>query len=873
MNRADSASHAEVHRSPAVAVVALAILAILVALTTTGLSRPLNVFSPGAQWTLLDEQRRVPVEVPFRASRYDREWDEQIILEHRLIVPMEIEDPGLLLTGIRGSIRVEADGQLITHTGTWPDLEPRAARGSVIVSLPKGTAEASMTTLTVHLSGAHGTSEIWGRPLVGARSDLERELVSRTGERLALVATLAIAATLGLVISAVRPRQQEFLWFGLFCTLASMLTFAHIDTWWLISDHDGFRARLHALAYSLLPGSGLLFVYQVILPWRRSWPSVPLLIGGALGLLAILTPHTHILISLVTLTDISMVICVAVGIGLLRKALLGGNHAAAAILLAIGVLVIASASDRVTRIFDPSAPTWMLPAFLLFLATTTAAMVLGRSDLADRYRELVGTARDAILVVQKDGRIEEANEAARRLFEQPLVGERFKRLMEQTSSGAAGVTATDATGARRSELLLQGQSGRLTTVESLSTELPEGRVLVVIRDITSRRKVEQGMVHAARMETVGIIAGGIAHDFNNTMTALMAHIGLLRTRLTDPKEEERLQRMEAVIRRAAHMTRRLLTLSRGGNKDRRPVQVIEPVHSAVELTRSMLPRSVTIKERFEADLPLVLGSSDDLEQAILNLLVNARDALAAMGGTIRITVVARRSEEGANGVRIEVEDDGPGVPDSIQSSIWEPFFTTKGEGRGTGLGLSVVARVIRDHGGRIELRRVRAEAPDGRYGTRFTITLPPVDRSVRLPPEAVGVPNHAVLVVEDDEEIREFTRTELVMRGYRTTTAASAEEALSTVAVTEEPFDLLVTDVVMGRMDGIKLAEQLVAQQPNLRVVVASGFIPEHINQLDPSWQRLDKPFTAEQLATAVRRALFTDLPTGETEERPSQRS
>ncbi|MCK6423454.1 MAG: hypothetical protein L6Q73_21465, partial [Aquabacterium sp.] len=161
-------------------------------------------------------------------------------------------------------------------------------------------------------------------------------------------------------------------------------------------------------------------------------------------------------------------------------------------------------------------------------------------------------------------------------------------------------------------------------------------MLLVMRDISARRKVEEGMLHAARMETVGIIAGGIAHDFNNTMTALMAHIGLLRLKVTEEKEQERLQRMEAVIRRAAHMTRRLLTMARGGEKDRRPVNPAEPVHSAVELTRSMLPRNVTIKERIDPDLPSILGSSDDLEQAVLNLLVNARDALAAAGGTIRV---------------------------------------------------------------------------------------------------------------------------------------------------------------------------------------------------------------------------------------------
>ncbi|MCK6507190.1 ATP-binding protein, partial [Myxococcota bacterium] len=252
------------------------------------------------------------------------------------------------------------------------------------------------------------------------------------------------------------------------------------------------------------------------------------------------------------------------------------------------------------------------------------------------------------------------------------------------------------------------------------------------------------------------------------------------------------------------------------------------------------------------------GSSDDLEQAVLNLLVNARDALAAAGGTIRVRVGPFRADGLPAGVRIEVEDDGPGIPSSIRAAIWEPFFTTKGEGRGTGLGLSVVARVVREHGGRITLDDARTGSVGDRPGTRFTILLPSVS------PVSPSVVNHrapvgqVVLVVEDDEEIRESIRAELQTRGYQVTAVASAEAAREAVEQGLRPH-VLVSDVVLPGQDGVALAHHLCERLDGLRVVIVSGFIPQHAAALDPDWLRLPKPFSAEQLATTVRRAILAD--------------
>ncbi|RME26882.1 MAG: response regulator, partial [Deltaproteobacteria bacterium] len=189
------------------------------------------------------------------------------------------------------------------------------------------------------------------------------------------------------------------------------------------------------------------------------------------------------------------------------------------------------------------------------------------------------------------------------------------------------------------------------------------------------------------------------------------------------------------------------------------------------------------------------------------------------------------------------------------SLIWEPFFTTKGSGRGTGLGLSVVARVVREHGGRIELLPSRMGTEE-RPGARFRIVLPGAqDNPAEITEPIVGRARR-VLVVEDEEAIREMIRTELADRGYQTRAVASAEDALAAIDAAEQPFDALVTDVVMPGMDGITLAHQLCERFPRLSVVIVSGFIPERVDDLDPAWQVVHKPFQIEQLATALRRAL-----------------
>ncbi|RME21314.1 MAG: PAS domain S-box protein, partial [Deltaproteobacteria bacterium] len=663
----------------AVALASLAIVAVLVAMALGSIRDTTAQGDIDGPWVVTAPESVAgrTVSLPFSFRDLGLTPSATVAIQAPLTLDRPVDDPAILVERPRYHLAVRWDDHPIARAGRSADHGEGATRDRLVVRLPPALVTEGDHRLTITIQGDHGQGGLGGRVRFGEAPALEAEADGHLAESLALAAMLCMASVLGLVLASVRPSLEEFLWFGVFCAAAAADAFASDDGWWLVGHSLDLKLRVDVAAYALLPGSGLMFV-QHWLGNRRGRGAVVLMNAGFLvATFSLLWPSTAVLPIVARVNDIvaatAMVFVVITVARALRDRVEGAPAIALSVLLLAGVAI----ADHVAMLAGWPEPRVVLPGFLLFIGTATAALVLRSADLADRYRQLVDSARDAIFVVQPDGSVEEVNTAAEILLAadprgRPLWGLVFP----EDRDLAREHVASHGAGPRRAELRIVGAGGRIVPVESVATDVPEGRVMLVMRDISARRQVEEGMLHAARMETVGIIAGGIAHDFNNTMTALMAHIGLLRLKLQDETDRQRLTRMEGVIRRASHMTRRLLTLARGGRAERARIDIAQPVHSAVELTRSMLPRNITIRERVDPGLPAVLGSEDDLEQAVLNLLVNARDALAATGGTIRVRVRVHREAGLPAGVRIDVEDDGPGVPESVRSLIWEPFFTT-----------------------------------------------------------------------------------------------------------------------------------------------------------------------------------------------------
>ncbi len=395
---------------------------------------------------------------------------------------------------------------------------------------------------------------------------------------------------------------------------------------------------------------------------------------------------------------------------------------------------------------------------------------------------------------------------------------------------------------------------RTTVVRNAAGEVV--RYKGTLTDITERKHLQAQFVQAQKMETVGRLAGGVAHDFNNLLTVIngYAEFALSGMAPADP-HREMVQEIRDAGQRAESLTRQLLTFSR-----REVVQATSiDLNVVADQMRKMLERLIgeDIRLTFDLDPGLwrVKADAGQIEQVIMNLAVNARDAMPE-GGTLVVTT--RNIEGDPDTVLLAVADTGCGMDEATQQQMFEPFFTTKKVGQGTGLGLATVYGIVTQAGGRIEV-----SSAVGR-GSTFSVFLPKLDRDV----DAGGAAGRSdglargterILLVEDEAALQRIAVRILESAGYRTVCASNGPEALAVCDRDPEPFDLLLTDVVMPGMSGHELAARLKDTRPDMKVLFASGYLhdafPEH-TRLGPELQFLAKPYTPTSLTAKVRAVL-----------------
>ena len=388
-------------------------------------------------------------------------------------------------------------------------------------------------------------------------------------------------------------------------------------------------------------------------------------------------------------------------------------------------------------------------------------------------------------------------------------------------------------------------------------------------DVTDRRRMEQALRQAAKMEAVGRLAGGVAHDFNNLLTVIggFSDLLLLDTPSGDRRRDGVLQIRQAG-ERAAALTRQLLSFSR--REVTRPVAL--DLNGVVAQAERMLGRligeDVVFDTVLDPHLPAVSADPGQIDQVVMNLCVNARDAMPTGG---RLTVETRGVEfaapppaapELAPGryARLTVTDTGHGMPADVLAQIFEPFFTTKGVGQGTGLGLATVHGVVKQHSGHV------AVASAVGVGTTFTVLLPaaaaaPAGKGDSHLTRPLGG-SETVLLVEDEGAVRRIARISLQAQGYEVLEATDGEDALRVLAAHPGPVHLLVTDVVMPRMGGRHLADAARAARPGLRVLFVSGYTDDAVLRhgvRSAAEAFLQKPFTPLALAKRVREVLDKD--------------
>lgn len=382
-----------------------------------------------------------------------------------------------------------------------------------------------------------------------------------------------------------------------------------------------------------------------------------------------------------------------------------------------------------------------------------------------------------------------------------------------------------------------------------------------------REHFEQQLLRAQRLESIGTLAGGIAHDLNNVLTPIVFSIDLLRDGVHDPDLVPVLDEIGRSARRGADMVRQLLLFARGSETERRPVSVDTVLLDVVATMQETFPRSIRLCIDLAKDLPWVVGDRTQLHQVVLNLCVNARDAMPD-GGTL--TLLAKPAQFDAPDpwlppgvepgvfVLIEVHDTGTGIDHDTQQRIFDPFFTTKAVGKGSGLGLSTSRSIVASHGGFIQVHSAPGE------GATFRIGVPAIGRQeVELLPFVTSqLPRGSgerVLLVDDEAPIRHLAATLLSSYGYAVTVAQNGQEALEKFQTAPQEIDVVVTDLMMPVMDGVEFIRAARALRPELPIITSSGFHDESrraaVEALLVS-EFLPKPYTAEAMLRALRHVL-----------------
>ena len=503
-----------------------------------------------------------------------------------------------------------------------------------------------------------------------------------------------------------------------------------------------------------------------------------------------------------------------------------------------------------------------------------AAHALRRS--AAQYRKLVDQAVFGIYRSAVDGRILSVNPALVELLGfdsgEELMSvnmaslyvdpEERKRLIRRHGDSQGPFSVETRWRRRDGESIMVRLSGRPVAP---AEGLPAG-FEVAVEDVSERRTLEEALRQAQKMEAVGRLAGGVAHDFNNLLTVILGEVDMALSSARPSRQlTASLERIRASGHRASALTRQLLSFSRRELVTFEVLDLNHVVSEASDMLRRLIEEDVELELDLEPALWKVRGDRTQLEQLLVNLVVNGRDAMPE-GGTLRVatsnaTVPAgglRRAPELRAGdyARLVVADSGVGMAEDVRARAFEPFFSTKAE-KGTGFGLATCYSVAKQHGGHID-----ALSAEG-LGTTITLHLPrALGELTESEPErrhGVGGGSETILLVEDERAVRNVTARMLEGAGYRVLTAADSDEAMSLVGERGGAFDLLITDVVLTGMGGRELAERITARHPDIRVLFVSGYTDDSILRrglIEHDLTLVRKPFSAEQLAARVREVL-----------------
>lgn len=490
---------------------------------------------------------------------------------------------------------------------------------------------------------------------------------------------------------------------------------------------------------------------------------------------------------------------------------------------------------------------------------------------------LLDKAQDAILVRDLNHGILYWNQSAERLYGWPaqeVIGRSIKELLYlEPTEFLKATEATIIAGEWTGELQQVKKDGSPLSVEARWTLVRDEQgqpksILAINTDITERKKLENQFLRAQRMESIGTLAGGIAHDLNNVLTPVMMSIELLKIQEQNTQRLNILNTIETSAKRGADMVKQVLSFARGVEGHKEQVSLSYLMKEVDKICNETFLKSIKVQSHIPDNLWMTIGDPTQLHQVLINLCVNARDAMPN-GGTLTLSASNKTLDEHFAGMHIEanpgpyviiqVDDNGTGMPPHVVERIFDPFFTTKELGKGTGLGLSTSIAIIKSHGGFI---RVNSEVG---VGTRFRIYLPAIQAEVSTgrssaPNELPLGHGELILVVDDEEAVRHITQQTLEAFGYRVLLASDGAEATALYVMQKDAISVVLTDMMMPNMDGHATIPVLLRMNPQARIIAASGLNANGMAARATTAgvkQFIPKPYTAETLLNTVHEVLM----------------
>ena len=518
---------------------------------------------------------------------------------------------------------------------------------------------------------------------------------------------------------------------------------------------------------------------------------------------------------------------------------------------------------------------WFLGRMHRIARAETELRLAAIKESETRFQAIIENAADVVSIIDFDGVRRYVSPAVTQILgfkPQDLIGRSFLEIVHPDDMLAARVLMSEVAGqtgnSGSDEIRLRHADGSWRTLHVTAKNLHDVRgveaIVVNTRDITLQKALETELRQSQRMETVGQLAGGVAHDFNNLLTAINGRTDFLaEADNLDESQREDVEEIRRAAQRAASLTRQLLAFSRKQVLTPRVIDLNAVVRAMEPMLRRLIGEDIAIQIVQQESIGHITADSGQLEQILLNLCLNSRDAMPD-GGVLKIETANVRPDSpdvpatgfDANSlVLLCVTDTGQGMDDHTKERIFEPFFTTKPEGKGTGLGLSTVYGIVRQSGATITV-----ESAPGR-GTTFRIYFPRTDAELtpsdESPVRLSG--SERLLLVEDDRAVRELVERILRERGYKVTAAADGKEALRAFVAAPDQIDMVVTDLIMPGMSGRELVQAVSQIRPDLKALYVSGYTEDEIIRRglhDPQIALLHKPFTADVLAEKVRLTL-----------------